>query len=99
MGQNMTNVDSAESVVDFGNQPVSIAFHVENSPFSDGVRARKSLPYISQIPPVSLLRNPKPRIQRGFKVAAPRTGVLEPLSADYVHAMARSESASCRRKS
>src|SRR5271157_949861 len=89
MCQHMADVDSAESVVDFCNQPVPIAINVEDRPLPNGVRARKSLPYVCQIFPLSLLCNPKPRVQRSFKVAAPRDGFLELLAADYVHAAPR----------
>src|SRR5580658_1683270 len=98
MCQNMTDVDAAESVVDFSNQPVPIAFNVEDRPLSDGVRARKSIPNVCQIFPLSLLPNPEPRVQRSFKVAVPRHGFLEPLSTDYVHAIRQSESALCSRR-
>jgi hypothetical protein len=90
MCQNKADVDSPKSVIDFGNQPVPIALNVEDRPLSDGIRARKSSPYVRQILPLSLLRNPKPRVQRSFKVAAPRHGLLESLSTDYVHAIRHS---------
>src|ERR1700722_9013496 len=89
MCQNMADVDSAESVVDFCNHPVPIAFNVKDRPLPKGVRARKSLSYVCQIFPLSLLRNSKPRVQRSFKVAAPRDSFLELLAADYVHAALR----------
>src|ERR1700689_3192931 len=96
MCQNMANVDSAKSVVDFRNQPVPMAFDVEDRPFPHGVRARKSLSYVCQISPFSLLRNPKPHVQRNVKVAAPRDGLLALLAADYVNALRWSKSAFLR---
>jgi len=74
MCQNMAYVDSTESVINFRNQPVPIAFNVEDCPFPDGIRARKSPAYVRQTFPLRFLRNPKPCVQRNFKFAAPRDG-------------------------
>jgi hypothetical protein len=84
MCQNMPDVDSTKGIIDFGNQPEPIAFNVKDCPLPDGVRIRKSLPYVCQIFPFSLLCNPKPRVKRNFKFPVPRGRVLKLLAADYV---------------
>src|SRR5580698_130086 len=92
----MADVDSAKSVVDFRNQSVPIALNIEDRALPRGVGARKRFPYVCQIFPLSPLRNPKPRVQWNLEFAASGDGLLELLTADYVHAIRRSESAFLR---
>jgi hypothetical protein len=45
MRQNMADIDSAENIVDLGDQPVLIALDVKHCPLVRDIRRRKSLIY------------------------------------------------------
>src|ERR1700674_740336 len=85
----MADIDSAENIVDLCDQPVLVSFDIENRPLANGVRARKSLSDFRQVPPQSLLRNAKPRVERAFQVAVPCSGLFKFSAADDMHAAPR----------
>jgi hypothetical protein len=89
MRQNVPNVDATKSVVDFGDQPVLIAFDMENCPFADRIRARKSHSDVRQAFPCRLLTNAKPRVERPFELSVLCTSFVELLAANDVHAATR----------
>jgi hypothetical protein len=51
MRQNMADINSTEGIVDLHDQPVLIAFNVEDRALTHSIRRRKSLSDVSQIPP------------------------------------------------
>src|ERR1700675_1024852 len=85
----MADIDSAENIVDLCDQPVLVPFAVENRPFANGIRARKSLADLSQISPLSLLRDAKPRVKRALQVTVPCSGLYKLPAADDMHAAPR----------
>src|ERR1700687_1061433 len=89
MRQNMADINPAEDIVDLGDQPVLVSFDIENRPLANGVRARKSLSDFRQVPPQSLLRNAKPRVERAFQVTVPCSRFLKLPAADDMHAAPR----------
>src|SRR5258708_18468916 len=89
MRQNMTDINPAEDIVDLGDQPVLVPFDIENGQFANRIRARKSLSDLSQISPLSLLRNAKPGVERAFQFTVPCSGFLKLPAADEMHAAPR----------
>jgi len=89
MCQDVADVDSAEDIIDLGDQPVLVPFDIENRPLANRIRRRKSFSDVRQIPPQSLLRDAKPGVERAFEVAMPRARFLELLAADDMHAAPR----------
>src|SRR5258708_29096732 len=86
MRQNTTDINPPESIVDFGDQPVLVPFDIENGQFANRIRARKSLSDLSQISPLSLLRNAKPGVERAFQFTVSCSGLFERPAADDMHA-------------
>jgi len=89
MRQNIADINPAEDIVDLGDQPVLVPFDIENRPLANGVGVRKSLSDLSQVSPLSLLGNAKPRVERAFQVTVPYSGLSKLPAADDMHATPR----------
>jgi hypothetical protein len=85
----MADINPAEDIVDLSDQPVLVPFDIENRPFVDGIRPRKSLSDFRQAPPLSLLRNAKPSVKRAFQFTVPFSGLFKLPAADDMHAAPR----------
>src|ERR1700733_14746610 len=85
----MAEVNPPKCAVDFRDQPVLVAFYVEDRPVANRVRGRKCLPDIRQILPCRLLSNAKPCVERAFEVTVPQSSFLQLLAADDVEAAPR----------
>src|SRR5229473_2223718 len=85
----MADIDSAENIVDLCDQPVLVAFYIENRPPGNCVSARKSLSDFRQVPPSSFLRDAKPRVERAFQFTVPCSGLFKLPAADDMHAAPR----------
>jgi hypothetical protein len=85
----MADVNSAENIIDLSDQPVLVPFDIENRPLANGIRTRKSLSDFRQVPPQSLLRNAKPRVERAFQATVPCSGLFKLPAADDMHAAPR----------
>ena len=72
----MPDVHTLESIINFGNQTVSVALYVEYCPPVHRVRIRESVPNISKTLPRCPLSNAKPNIQWGFEISVTNRGFL-----------------------
>ncbi len=81
----MSNINALKSVVNFGDQTITVSFYVEDSPSVHRVGTSKRFSNIRQTLPRGSLGNSKPNVQWGLEIAVTNGSFLKLLAADDVH--------------